>query len=131
MVKIIIASGPVIVEDGKVLLDKSGNDDFWKFCGGKVDDSDVSLAGTAKRRVKEELGIDMEIIDEVPFLLYVRKPGDESVEVLLVHYLAKRIGEIVPGVEVKEWAWIPLSELSQKTDLAPNVLPVLKHFNFI
>jgi len=36
MLKIIIASGPVIVENNKVLLNQHGDTDFWKFCGGKV-----------------------------------------------------------------------------------------------
>jgi len=35
--KLIIASGPVIIENGKVLLNKHGDDKFWKFLGGKVE----------------------------------------------------------------------------------------------
>lgn len=41
MSKIIIASGPVIVEDGKVLLNKHGEDNFWKFCGGQAEEDDL------------------------------------------------------------------------------------------
>ena len=33
MPKIIIVSGPVIIENNKVLLNKHGEDNFWKFCG--------------------------------------------------------------------------------------------------
>ena len=33
---VIIVSGPVIVKNKKILLVKHG-DNFWKFCGGKVD----------------------------------------------------------------------------------------------
>ena len=57
MTKIIIASGPVIVENGKVLLNKHGEDVFWKFCGGKVEDYNTNLADNARREVKEEMGI--------------------------------------------------------------------------
>ena len=35
MKRIIVASGPVIVENNKVLLNQHGDDNFWKFCGGK------------------------------------------------------------------------------------------------
>jgi len=35
MPKIIIASGPVIVENNKVLLNQHGDTEFWKFCGGR------------------------------------------------------------------------------------------------
>jgi 8-oxo-dGTP pyrophosphatase MutT (NUDIX family) len=96
MQKIIIASGPVIVRNGKVLLDKSGEDNFWKFCGGKVKD-DKNLLETAITRAKEELGIDINILDQEPFLMYVKKPGDEGVDVVLVHFLADFSGEIVHG----------------------------------
>lgn len=37
MPKIIIASGPVIVENNKVLLNQHGDTEFWKFCGGQVE----------------------------------------------------------------------------------------------
>lgn len=53
MPKIIIASGPVIVEDGKVLLNQHGDTTFWKFCGGRVENFDASLVENARR---EEIG---------------------------------------------------------------------------
>jgi len=131
MAKIIIASGPVIVEDGKALLDKSGDDLFWKFCGGKVKDEDADLQATAKRRSREELGIEIEIINPEPFLLHTLKETPEgNIDVILVHYLAKRLGEIKPGADIREWKFIPLADLA-KEDLAPNIMPTLKHFNFI
>lgn len=130
MNKIIIASGPVIVEDNNVLLDISGDDKFWKFCGGKTQESE-SLQETAIRRVDEELGIGIEILDENPFLLHTTKetPKDK-IDIILVHYLAKRIGDISPGEDIKEWKWIPIEELENE-DLAPNIIPTLDYFGFI
>ena len=63
MIKIIIASGPVIVENGKVLLNKHGEDGFWKFCGCRVEDYTTNLVENARREVKEEMGFDIEIVD--------------------------------------------------------------------
>lgn len=129
MSKIIIASGPVIAEDGKVMLNQHGDTDFWKFCGGQIKD-DESLMETATRRVKEEMGIDIEILDENPFIAYAKKKTPEGVmDVILVHYLAKRLGEIKPGTEIREWNWFDIKNLPQ--DLAPNIIPALKHFRFI
>ena len=71
MYKIIVASGPVIVEDNKVLLNQHGDTDFWKFCGGRAMDDSEGLREIAERRVKEELGIGIEILDEAPFFLYL------------------------------------------------------------
>lgn len=135
MPKIIVVSGPVIVEDGKVLLDISGDDNFWKFCGGKLKDNE-NLVETAQRRSQEELGIETEVINETPFFLHTKKacPTGETpegkIDVILVHFLAKRIGEISPGEDIREWKWIPLEDL-EKENLAPNIIPTLKHFGFL
>lgn len=130
MSKIIIASGPVIVENNKVLLNQHGDTDFWKFCGGKVEDFETDLIENARREVKEEMGIKIKILDENPFLLHTSKEIDGiKIDVILVHYLAERIGEIKPGEDIREWKWIPLEDL-EKENLAPNILPTLKHFGF-
>jgi len=123
MTKIIIASGPVIVENGKVLLNKHGEDVFWKFCGGKVEDYNTNLADNARREVKEEMGIDIELLDVRPYIMHVAK-GD--MDIILVHFLSKRIGEIVPGADIREWNWFDISDLPK--DLAPNIKPVLEYF---
>lgn len=129
MSKIIIASGPVIVENGKVLLNQHGDTDFWKFCGGQVRENE-SLIETASRRVNEEMGIEIEITNDNPFITYAKKETlDGAFDVILVHYLASRIGEIKPGVEVREWNWFDVNNLPE--NLAPNILPALKHFEFI
>lgn len=47
--KIIFVSGPVIIEDNNVLLDKHGDDKFWKFCGGKFEDMKRSLIEHAQK----------------------------------------------------------------------------------
>ena len=131
MPKIIIASGPIIVEDGKVLLNQHGDTDFWKFCGGKVEDFETTLIENAKREVMEEMGIEIEILDETPFFMHTtKKTADGVIDIILVHYLAKRIGDITPGADIRQWKWIPLSGL-EKENLAPNISPTLKHFKFI
>ncbi len=130
MPKIIIASGPVIVEDNKVLVNKHGDTPFWKFCGGRVKDYETNLIDNAKREVKEEMGIDIEILDKEPFITFTRKEKDEGViDIILVHFLAKRVSEIKPGEDIKEWDWLDINNLPQ--DLGPNILPTLKHFGFL
>ena len=131
MAKIIIASGPVIVEDNKVLLNQHGDTNFWKFCGGRVEDFETDLIENAKREAKEEMGIELEIISEAPFITFTRKNAPEGrIDVMLVHFLAKRIGEIKPGADIREWRWIPLEALPNE-NLAPNIMPTLSHFGFV
>ncbi len=130
MAKIIIASGPVIVENNKVLLNQHGDTDFWKFCGGRVEDMEQTLLVAAQREAKEEMGIDIEILKPEPFITWTYKdlPTGRT-DVLLAHFLAKRIGEIKPGADIREWQWFDIDKLPPK--LAPNIIPVLKYFGFI
>ncbi|MFA6184195.1 MAG: NUDIX hydrolase [Parcubacteria group bacterium] len=128
MNKIIIASGPVIIEDNKVLLNQHGDTEFWKFCGGRVEDFDDNLIEAAKRETKEEMGIELEILDENPFLFHATKETpDGKIDVILVHYLAQRIGEIKQGADIREWKWISLENLASE-NLAPNIMPTLDYF---
>ena len=129
MTKIIIASGPVIVEENKVLLNDHGDTDFWKFCGGGVKDTDDDLILAAKREAKEEMDIDLKILDREPFITFTRKKTDTGeIDVILVHFLAERIGEIKPGKDIRAWQWFALDNLP--TNLAPNIIPALKHFGY-
>lgn len=123
--KTIIASGPVIIEKNKVLLNKHGDDKFWKFPGGRIDDVDFGknqdvLEKTCKREVKEEMGIEIEIIRPLKPIL-IKK--DESTLVILIHYLADRVGEIKPGNDILESEWFDIDNLPN--DCAPNIQPVI------
>ena len=129
MSKIIIASGPVIVENNKVLLNDHGDTDFWKFCGGGIKDTDLDLISAAKREAKEEMDIDLKILNSEPFITFTRKKTDTGeIDVILVHFLAERIGEIKPGKDMRAWQWFALDNLP--TNLAPNIIPALKHFGY-
>lgn len=131
MSKLIIASGPVIVENNKVLLNKHGEDNFWKFCGGRVEDNEFNLKEAARREVKEEMGLEIKILDDQPYFFYTEKMVKAQLtSVILVHFLAERIGEIIPGPDIREWRWLDWADLD-KEDLAPNIKPALQHFGFI
>ena len=131
MEKIIIASGPVIVEDAKVLLNQHGDTNFWKFCGGKVENFETDLIENARREVKEEMGIEIEILNQAPHLMHTTKKTPEgNVDVILVHFLSRRIGEIKAGTDIREWKWISIEKLDHEP-LAPNIIPALKHFGFL
>lgn len=131
MSKIIIASGPVIVEDNKVLLDKDSKDNFWKFCGGKVADYEADIKETAKRRVKEEMGLDVEILSDEPYFFYTEKAiNGEKTSIILAHFLAKRLNDVSMGLDTVDFKWVDINELDNEI-LAPNIIPALKHFTFL
>jgi len=134
MPKIIIASGPVIVLDNKLILDKHGKDTFWKFCGGRIESlNSETLVEVAIREAWEELGVKIRIIDERPFIMTFKKEtAGQEADLILVHYLAELLPgeEIVPGSDIREVRWLNLADLG-KEDLAPNIRPALRHFGFI
>jgi len=119
----LVASGPVIIEDNKVLLNREHKPEgisLWMFPGGEVEDFDASLEDACRREVKEEMGIDVEIIKPLkPVMLH-----QSGRVIILIHYLAKRIGEIVPGAEIAEWAWHDINQLPE--NCAPNVYEIIK-----
>lgn len=132
--KFIIASGPVIIENNKVLLNRHGHGDdqdenekkYWKFPGGRIEQIDISsdaLENACKREVKEEMGIDIEIIKPLKTMI-IKHPNRADMVVILVHYLAKRIGEIKPGADIEEFKWFLIDKLPP--NCAPNIEPVLK-----
>ncbi|MDD5693019.1 MAG: NUDIX domain-containing protein [Patescibacteria group bacterium] len=119
---IIIASGPVIIENDKVLLNKHGDDGFWKFVGGRVEDYSVSLEETAEREVMEEMGIGVNLIKPLKPML-IELPNKI---VVLIHYLAERRGKIKPGEDILAWDWFDINNLP--LDSAPNIKPVIKEY---
>ena len=119
---IIIASGPVIIEKGKVLLNKHGDDGFWKFVGGKVENFDISLEEVAKREVMEEMGLEIELIRPLKPMM-IDMPDKV---VILIHYLATRKGDIKPGADILAWDWFDIHNLPN--DSAPNIKPVIEEY---
>ena len=124
----IIASGPVIVENGKVLLNrekKPYGETLFMFPGGKVEDFSISLEEPCRREAREEMGIDIEIIKPLDTLL-ARQVEKEDRLVILVHYLANRIGEVRPGKEIIEWGWYDINNLPPNS--APNVFTIIEKY---
>jgi 8-oxo-dGTP pyrophosphatase MutT (NUDIX family) len=131
MAGIVIVCAPVFVESRKVLLVKHGKDDFWKFCGGRVESFDSSLLATARREAKNELNLDFTLRQNEPFVKYVPFGHiDNGVDYLFVHFLAHRMTEKITQAEnIKEFIWAPLDELYQ-FHKAPNIEPALAYFNY-
>ncbi|MCX4818984.1 NUDIX domain-containing protein [Streptomyces sp. NBC_01142] len=59
---LVVAASAVVTDDqGRILLQRRRDNDLWAFPGGGMEMAD-SLPGTAVREVKEETGLDVEII---------------------------------------------------------------------
>lgn len=123
--KYIIASGPVIIEDGKLLVNKDDKDDFYKLPGGTIEEGIEDLEEACYREVMEENNAKIEIIKPLhPMILWKNPQTDEQMVILLIHYLAKLLNkkEIKPNPPIQEVKWIDIHEIKQnKHNVAPNI----------
>ena len=136
-----IASGPVILREGEhgqeILLDREQKSEGvtpWMIPGGRVENllekmipEQEKLRGTCIREVKEEVGIDIEIIRPLDTFVKVVESSDGSKRIaVLAHYLARQIGgELKVGEGVVEYGWFPVSKLPECME---NVRWVLEYY---
>ena len=62
--KEIVAHGPVVIIEGKLLVTKDDKDDFYKIPGGRGKEGETGEE-TCIRRVGEETGMEVEIVKEL------------------------------------------------------------------
>lgn len=123
--KVIIASGPVIIENGKLMVNKDNKDDFYKLPGGTIEEGVESLEEACHREVKEENNAEIEIIKPLnPMILWKNPQTGEKMTILLIHYLGKLKNkkQIKPLAPTKEITWLSIEEIKQgKYNVAPNI----------
>lgn len=124
MEKDIIASGPVIVENGKLLVNKDDKDDFYKIPGGRLEEGEDFIEGCI-REVKEEINAEITIIKKLSTLILNKNPTThKKMRIELHHYLAElnNPDEIKPIYPVKEVKWLDIKEIKRgKYNVAPNI----------
>ncbi len=107
MMKYIVASGPVIIEDERLLVNKDDKDDFYKLPGGTIKEGVENLEEACHRKTKEEINGLIEIIKPLhPMIIYKNPQTKEKMTIVLIHYLAKlkkkeEVKTIPPINEVK------------------------------
>lgn len=122
--KYIVASGPVIIEDGKLLVNHDDKDDFYKLPGGTVEVGD-DLEAACHREFLEENNGECEIIRPLnPMIIYKNPQTAEQMTIVFIHYLARCTNkeDLKPMPPIKETAWLPISEIKEgKYKVAPNI----------
>lgn len=124
--KKLIASGPVIIENNKLLVTKDEKDDFYKIPGGTLEIKE-SLEKCAIRELKEETGFSCKLIKKLPTMKLTKKPRTgEIMRIELHHYLAK-LKKPVGNYNFFNYNehlvfWLAIEEIKQgKYDVAPNI----------
>lgn len=126
MQNIILVAGAVIVEDGKILLVRGGNDgheSIFMLPGGKLEHPLEDPIDCAQREAKEEASIDIEIIRPLRTLI-VERPNKADEYAVLMHYLAKRIGKVETTDDTEEFGWYDIHNLPD--NVAPSITEIVK-----
>ena len=123
--KFIIASGPVIVENGKLLVNKDPKDAFYKLPGGTIEEGIESLEEACKREVFEENNARIQIERPLsPMILWKNPTTKDRMAIVLIHYKAKLLNrdEIKPSGETTEVTWLDIEDIrKRKYNVAPNI----------
>jgi len=106
-----LACDMVLIENGKVLLIRRAREPFmgeWAIPGGRIED-DETAEGCAKREMKEETSLDVEVIRLIG--LY-SDPARDPRGMIAAGYLVRRVGGAVrAGDDAAEARWYPLDKL--------------------
>jgi ADP-ribose pyrophosphatase YjhB (NUDIX family) len=114
--KSIVASGPVIIQNGKLLVDKDLKDDFYKLPGGTLNAGTEDLEEACYRKARESVNAEIEIIKPLhPKVLWENPQTKEKMAILLVSYLArlKNPEEIKPIAPIQEIKWLDLNKIEE------------------
>ena len=121
--KYLIVSGPVIIEDGKLLVNKDNKDDFYKIPGGSIQENTSDLEKACKEKVKEEINGEIKIIKPLhPKILWENPQTKEKMTIVLTSYLARLINreEIKPMGSTQEIKWLDLNKINEwKHEVSP------------
>jgi len=105
-----VVAGVIRRDDGQLLITQRMADDtlggYWEFPGGKVDPGE-ELKAALKRELREEIGVEAEIGDEIHHIVHAYPDRD----VRLFFYDARIISGEPQKIEVADLRWITTDEL--------------------
>jgi len=103
----------------KLLLAKRPFEDGWRFIGGFSHPNDVSFEQTAKRKIREDVGINL-VVSELKYIGSTvipdwRYKSEEDKIITTLYKTVKGWGSIEPSDDVSELMWIDILELDKIT----------------
>ncbi|MBI4035712.1 NUDIX domain-containing protein [Candidatus Daviesbacteria bacterium] len=116
------AGGIVFNDKGQVLVTQHSQNKHWSFPKGLLDHPEQTTEQSALREVKEEGGIEAEIIDKVGYSKYIYSLNGEKIFKIVTYFLMKYLsGNIADhDWEVSDIGWFApedaLKQLSYSRD---------------
>lgn len=111
--------GCIVLRDGKVLLigaRDNGGKLFWSFPKGHQDDGETDIE-TALRETKEEVGLEVKILDEDPIKTWHLVHGGTVRKDILLFISEVLSGEVeIQETEVERAEWVDINEAGKYFD---------------
>ncbi len=94
----------------------------WEFPGGKVED-DESLEACLKREIKEELSVEIELIEQLPSNFHIYS----NIKLELIPFRCSLQTFEIDLLEHSQICWLSIDEL-QDMDWAEADVPIVNHY---
>ncbi len=126
----ILAVGAIVVRDGCVLVARRGKPPGlgkWSVPGGAVNVGE-SLEAAARREVREECGVEVELTDTLEVIQRITRDDTQRVRFhyVIVDYVARWLsGEPRPSEEASEVRWVRPEDLDA-LDMTPGTADVIR-----
>jgi ADP-ribose pyrophosphatase YjhB (NUDIX family) len=125
----VLAVGAVVVNDGALLMVKRGKEPgkgLWSIPGGRVEHNEL-LSDALVREVKEETGLDIEVVE----LLGILEVSGDPHYVILDH-VAVVAGDPspTPGDDAEEVRWVRLEDV-ETFDCTPRFVESLRGWGIL
>ncbi len=125
------SAGGIVFKGDQVLLTKHSQNHHWSFPKGLIDPPQTSKEA-ALREVKEEGGVEAEILDKVGYSKYVYTFNGEKIFKVVTYFLMKYISGSPEDhdFEVEEAGWYEIEEalktlsFSQDKDLLKKAVKI-------
>ena len=111
-----VVVGGVVLKDNKILILKRHENEkilpgMWELPSGKLEFNERPHEGVL-REVKEETGIDAEVISPFDVFDYIIEKGDSKRHSVQINFLLKMVSETVKiSDEHQDYAWVSQEEL--------------------
>jgi mutator protein MutT len=113
--------GAVVVKQGRVLLVRRGNEPMkgrWSLPGGLLELGE-SLATGVVREVREETGLDVEVVELIELLDRIHRQGPRvRYHYVIADYLCRVVGgELLAASDADQVRWVERSEWNSDSAL--------------
>ncbi len=117
----LLGVGAVVVEQGRVLLVRRGNEPMkgrWSLPGGLLELGESLTAGVV-REVREETGLDVEVVELIELLDRIHREGPRvRYHYVIADYLCRVVGgELLAASDADQVRWVERSEWNSPSAL--------------